>query len=44
LKGRDYMGDLDIHMKMDIKEECMRVWTGFIWLRVEFNGGILGPH
>jgi hypothetical protein len=25
----------------NIKVDCMTVWSGFIWLRIEINGGLM---
>jgi hypothetical protein len=29
------------NIKIDLKEHNMRVWTGFVWLRIEISGRFL---
>jgi hypothetical protein len=46
LKGRDhYLGDLSIGeriiLKFILKKQDVRVWTGFIWLRIRSSDGFL---
>jgi hypothetical protein len=35
-KGRDHLDNV----RTDLKE-CGKLWTGFIWLRIGTNGGLL---
>jgi hypothetical protein len=45
LKGRDHCEDLGVDGRIIL--ECMlgkygeRVWTGFMWFRIETSGGLL---
>jgi hypothetical protein len=45
LKGRDRLGDLDVHERMILKlmleEQNVKVWTGFIWLRIGSSDALL---
>jgi hypothetical protein len=45
LKGRDNLEELGIDgwtvLKWILRQQCGRVWTGFIWLRIETGGGLL---
>jgi hypothetical protein len=35
------MGRWEDNIKNDFKEMGLRMWSGFIWPRLEFGGGIL---
>jgi hypothetical protein len=43
LKRRDHLRDLRVYgriiLKCILKKQDVRVWTGFIWLRIETAGG-----
>jgi hypothetical protein len=43
-EGREYLGHRGvgcrITMKSILKEECVNVWTGFIWLGIRSSGGL----
>jgi hypothetical protein len=45
LKGRDHLKDLDVHariiLKWIIQKQSVRLWTGFIWLRIGSIDGLL---
>jgi hypothetical protein len=45
LKGTEHLGDLYVAARIILKlilNKCgMRMWTGFNWLRMWFNGGLL---
>jgi hypothetical protein len=45
MKGKDQLGDLDVDgrkiLKWILEKYGVRVGTGYKWLRVQFNGGIL---
>jgi hypothetical protein len=45
LKGRDHLGDTDIDrmmiIKLILKKYGVRVWTGFMWLRLGFGSRLL---
>jgi hypothetical protein len=45
MKGRNHKEDLDIDgmtvLKWILKKDDVRVWTGFIWLRVGTSGGLV---
>jgi hypothetical protein len=45
MKGRDHFEDLGIDWMIVLKwmlgEQVGRVWSGFIWLRIETNGRLL---
>jgi hypothetical protein len=44
-KGRDKSEDLgvdgEIILEWILGKECGKLWTGFIWLRIGTNGGLL---
>jgi hypothetical protein len=29
------------NIRMDLREKCRKLWFGFIWLRIEIDGGLL---
>jgi hypothetical protein len=45
LKEREYLGDIGIDRRVKCnyiyKKEWIRMWTGFIWLRLVSSGGLL---
>jgi hypothetical protein len=44
LKGRDHLEDLGIvgkTLEWVLGQQCGKLWTGFIWLRIGTNGGLL---
>jgi hypothetical protein len=47
VKERDHMGELGVSGKIDLflkiisKYKGLRMWTGFIWLRIAISGWIL---
>jgi hypothetical protein len=45
LKGIIHLQDLDIKgktiLKLILKKHIVRVWTGYIWLKIESNGRLL---
>jgi hypothetical protein len=45
LKGRDHSEDLGVdredNIRIDLVEIGWEVWTGFIWLTIQTNGGLL---
>jgi hypothetical protein len=45
LKGRNHSEDLVVDgmklFKWTLRKEDMGMWTGFIWLRIGIDGGIL---
>jgi hypothetical protein len=40
LKGRGNLGELRVH-EIITKKQDVRMWTGFIWLRIGTSGGLL---
>jgi hypothetical protein len=45
LKGRDHLEDLGadgrITFDWNLGKEGVKMWIGFIWLRMEISGGLL---
>jgi hypothetical protein len=45
LEGRNHLGDLSIDeriiLKWILKKQGMRMWTGFMWLRIRTNSRLL---
>jgi hypothetical protein len=45
MNGRDYSKDISVGgriiLEWILRKQVTRVWTGFIWLRVRPNGGVL---
>jgi hypothetical protein len=44
LGGRDHLEDTDVDGKIILKwslgKLCLKVWIGFIWLRIGTGGGV----
>jgi hypothetical protein len=44
-EGMRLVGDLNVNariiLKRTLKDQYMRMWTGFIWFRSEINGRLL---
>jgi len=44
LKGRNHLGDRGVDwkiiLKYILKNSFVRVWNGFIWLRIGFSSGL----
>ena len=41
LRGKEHLEDLGIHVKMNLKEACVRAQTDFILLRISASGRLL---
>jgi hypothetical protein len=45
LKGRDHSEQIEVDEKIILKwileKYGLRVWTGFVWLRIRAGGGLL---